>query len=500
MKKRDSFNNKWGFILACIGSAVGMGNIWMFPTRVSMYGGGSYLIPYFIFVALIGFTGVIGEMSFGRATKSGPVDAFGYACETKNKRKLGEAIGFIPVLGALAMAIGYTVVMGWILKYMIGAFTGKTLASADTEGFAASFGSMASAFGNNVWQIVALVIGIIILMFGVGRGIEKANKIMMPVFFILFAVLGIYVAFQPGAIEGYKYIFRVDPKAFADPKTWIFALGQAFFSLSVAGNGTLIYGSYLSDNEDIPAAAGRVALFDTIAALLAALVIIPAMATTGAQLNQGGPGLMFIFLPALFKSMPGGYIVAIIFFVAVFMAGLSSLINLYEAPIATIQEKLHLGRKASCAIIAVIALVVSICIQGIVSGWMDILSIYICPLGAGLAGIMFFWVCGKKYVETQVNTGRDKKLTDKFYPICKYIFCPICFLVLILGIVLGGIGGLRYYNKRNPVSREVLPFCLWDSFFHIFNYAIHALHHIFHRNISSKAAITSLRVASSISE
>lgn len=440
MNKRDSFNNKWGFILACIGSAVGMGNIWMFPTRVSMYGGGSYLIPYFIFVALIGFTGVIGEMSFGRATKSGPVDAFGYACETKNKRKLGEAIGFIPVLGALAMAIGYTVVMGWILKYMIGAFTGKTLAPADTEGFAASFGSMASAFGNNVWQIVALVIGIIILMFGVGRGIEKANKIMMPVFFILFAVLGIYVAFQPGAIEGYKYIFRVDPEAFADPKTWIFALGQAFFSLSIAGNGTLIYGSYLSDNEDIPAAAGRVALFDTIAALLAALVIIPAMATTGAQLNQGGPGLMFIFLPALFKSMPGGYIVAIIFFVAVFMAGLSSLINLYEAPIATIQEKLHLGRKASCAIIAAIALVVSICIQGIVSGWMDILSIYICPLGAGLAGIMFFWVCGKKYVETQVNTGRDKKFTDKFYPICKYIFCPICFLVLILGIVLGGIG------------------------------------------------------------
>lgn len=440
MNKRDSFNNKWGFILACIGSAVGMGNIWMFPTRVSMYGGGSYLIPYFIFVALIGFTGVIGEMSFGRATKSGPVDAFGYACETKNKRKLGEAIGFIPVLGALAMAIGYTVVMGWILKYMIGAFTGKTLAPADTEGFAASFGSMASAFGNNVWQIVALVIGIIILMFGVGRGIEKANKIMMPVFFILFAVLGIYVAFQPGAIEGYKYIFRVDPEAFADPKTWIFALGQAFFSLSVAGNGTLIYGSYLSDNEDIPAAAGRVALFDTIAALLAALVIIPAMATTGAQLNQGGPGLMFIFLPALFKSMPGGYIVAIIFFVAVFMAGLSSLINLYEAPIATIQEKLHLGRKASCTIIAAIALVVSICIQGIVSGWMDILSIYICPLGAGLAGIMFFWVCGKKYVETQVNTGRDKKFTDKFYPICKYIFCPVCFLVLILGIVLGGIG------------------------------------------------------------
>lgn len=439
-KQRDSFNNKWGFILACIGSAVGMGNIWMFPTRVSMYGGGSYLIPYFIFVALIGFTGVIGEMSFGRATRSGPVDAFAYACGIRGKRKVGECLGYIPVLGALAMAIGYTVVMGWILKYMIGTFTGSTLAPVDADGFAAEFGGMASAFGNNLWQIVALVIGIAILMFGVSRGIEKANKIMMPIFFLLFVVLGIYVAFQPGAIEGYRYIFRIDPQALADPKTWIFALGQAFFSLSVAGNGTLIYGSYLPDKEDIPAAAGRVAFFDTLAALLAALVIIPAMATTGARLDQGGPGLMFIYLPALFKSMPGGRLIAIIFFVAVFSAGLSSLINLYEAPIATVQEKLHLSRKAACGIIAGIALVVSICIQGIVSGWMDVLSIYICPLGAGLAGVMFFWICGKKYVETQVNTGREKPFTNKFLSICKYVYCPICILVLILGIILGGIG------------------------------------------------------------
>ena len=201
MKKRESFNNKWGFILACIGSAVGMGNIWMFPTRVSIYGGGSYLIPYFIFVVLIGFTGVIGEMSFGRATRSGPIDAFGIAMEKKGKRKLGELLGGIPVLGALAMAIGYTVVMGWILKYMIGAFTGSTLSPEDIDGFASSFGGMASSFGNNAWQIIALAIGITILMFGVGNGIEKANKILMPAFFVLFIILTIYAACQPGAIE-----------------------------------------------------------------------------------------------------------------------------------------------------------------------------------------------------------------------------------------------------------------------------------------------------------
>lgn len=440
MKKRESFNSRWGFILACIGSAVGMGNIWMFPTRVSLYGGGSFLIPYFLFVALIGFTGVSGEMSFGRATRSGPVDAFGFACETKGKRKAGEALGLIPVLGSLAMAIGYTVVMGWIFRYMIGTFTGKTLSAVSVEDFAGAFESMASAFGNNFWQIVALVVAMVILAFGVGKGIEKVNKVLMPVFFLLFVALGIYVAFQPGAADGYRYIFRVEPKALADPKTWIFALGQAFFSLSVAGNGTLIYGSYLSDEEDIPASAGRVALFDTIAAILAALVIIPAMATTGAQLDQGGPGLLFIFLPNLIKGMPGGWLIAIIFFVAVLLAGMTSLINLYEAPIATVQEKLKLGRVPACALTGIVGVVVSLLIQGIVSDWMDVLSIYICPLGAGLAGIMFFWVCGKAFVEKQVNTGREKPYVSWYHTVCKYFYVPVCFIVLILGIVLGGIG------------------------------------------------------------
>ncbi|MBS1429886.1 MAG: sodium-dependent transporter [Ruminococcus sp.] len=439
-KQRESFKSQWGFILACIGSSVGMGNIWMFSTRVSSYGGGSFLIPYFIFVALVGFTGVIGEMSFGRATRSGPVDAFGIACERKGKRKYWEALGMIPVLGAMAMAIGYTVVMGWILKYAVGTFTGKTLAPKGVEEFSGAFGSMASAFGNNGWQIAALILCMGILMLGVVSGIEKANKFMMPLFFGLFVILAVYVAFQPGAAEGYKYIFRIDPKALADPVTWIFALGQAFFSLSVAGNGTLIYGSYLSDEENIPAAAARVAFFDTLAAILAALVIIPAMATTGAKLDQGGPGLLFIFLPHLIQSMPGGPVIAMIFFVAVLLAGLTSLINLYEAPIATVQEKLHLGRVQACAVIAVIGAVISVVIQGIVSDWMDVLSIYICPLGAGLAGIMFFWLCGKDYVEEQINKGREKPFTKWFVPVCKYLYIPVCFLVLILGIALGGIG------------------------------------------------------------
>ena len=222
--------------------------------------------------------------------------------------------------------------------------------------------------------------------------------------------------------------------------TWIYALGQAFFSLSIAGNGTVIYGSYLSDDENIPASAARVAFFDTLAACLAALVIIPAMATAGSQLDQGGPGLMFIFLPHLFNSMPGGSIFAIIFFVAVLFAGMTSLLNLYETPIATLQEKFGFNRIPACLTIGVIGAVVSILIQGIVSGWMDVLSIYICPLGAGLAAVMFFWFCKKEYVETEVNKGRSTPIFTWFYPLCKYVLCPICFLVLVLGALTGGIG------------------------------------------------------------
>ncbi len=439
-KKRDSFASRWGFILACIGSAVGMGNIWLFPARVSGYGGGAFIIIYLLFVVLIGSTGVIGEMSFGRMTRSGPIDAFGKATASRGNKTVGQALGILPTLGSLALAIGYSVVMGWILRYAFSALTGTLLSPETVDEFTGVFGSMAGAFGNNLWQTVAIALTAAILIFGIGSGIEKANKIMMPLFFFLFMGLGIYIAFQPGAADGYRYIFTVDTAALLNPKTWIYALGQAFFSLSVAGNGTLIYGSYLSDKEDIPKSARNVAFFDTLAAMLAALVIIPAMATAGSKLDGGGPMLMFVFLPNLFKSMPGGSIIAVVFFIAVAFAGLTSLINLYESPIATLQERFRLGRIPSCILVCGFGLAVSLCIQHIVSEWMDVISIYICPLGAGLAGIMFFWVLGKKVCEREIAKGREKSVPALIIPIAKYVFCPVCILVLIAGAILGGIG------------------------------------------------------------
>lgn len=451
---RDSWASQWGFILACVGSAVGMGNVWLFPTRVSALGGGAFVLPYLLFIIIIGFSGVIGEMSLGRAARSGPVGAFAAAVETRGvHRNVGRLIGALPMLGALALAVGYSIVVGWVLKYMVGTFTGTTLAPTTIDGFGAHFGATAletggigesiaavlAGQGNTLWQIAGLVICFVIMVGGIANGIERANKVMMPLFFLMFVGLAIYMLFQPGASAGYQYIFRIDPVYIAQPMTWVYALGQAFFTLSLAGNGTVIYGSYLGRDKDVVGAAWKVALFSFLAALLAALVVIPAMATTGQELTQGGPGLLFIFLPAIFKGMPGGSILAIIFFVAVFFAAMTSLVNLYEAPIATLQDELHLSRPAAVAIIGTIGVVASLAIQGIISGWMDFVSIVVCPLGAALAGIMFAWVMGAQRMKDEVSAGR-RGIGAWFVPLYKYVFCLLTVVVWVLGIVYGGIG------------------------------------------------------------
>ena len=442
LKTRDGFKSKWGFILACIGSAVGMGNIWRFPTMVSAYGGMTFLIPYLIFVALIGSTGVISEMALGRSAQAGPVDAFGDCTELRwQNRKIGEIIGLIPVLGSLALAIGYTCVMGWIFKYTYLGISGNLYKlGQDMDAIGGTFGQTASAFGANMWIVIAIVASFAIMVMGISDGIEKANKIMMPTLFILFVGLAIYIFNLPGSHEGYKYIFSVNPEGLKSREVWIYAFGQAFFSLSVAGNGTVIYGSYLPKDECIPSSARNVAVFDTIAAMMAAIVIIPAMAAASAELDAGGPGLMFIYLVNVFNGMPIGRIVGMIFYICVLFAGLSSIINLYEAPVAYFQERFHFSRPLATVIIHIIGCTAAIMIQGIVSGWMDVVSIYICPLGAALAGIMFLWVAGKDYVLAAVNEGSPKGIGSWYYPLAKYVYVTAAIVALIAGARLGGIG------------------------------------------------------------
>lgn len=438
---RDQFRSRLGFIIACIGSAVGMGNIWMFPYRTGTFGGAAFLIPYFIFVVLLGFSGVIGEMAFGRGMKTGPMGAFTQAMELrfgKKGRLPGKVIGAVPVIGSLGIAIGYSVVVGWFLKYLFAAVTG-TLTKVEDMG--AYFGELAVDFGSVGWQLLGLGLTFIIMILGVTRGIEKMNKIMMPVFFLFFVILLVRVVTLPGATEGFRYMFVPQWEQLENVKTWVYALGQAFFSLSLAGSGTIVYGSYLKKDTDVVSCAKNVAFFDTCAALLAGMVVIPAVFAFGLDVSSGPP-LMFITLPAVFQQMPFGGVFAVIFFVAVLFAAITSLMNLFETPIEALENQLKISRGAAVAVIALISAAVGIFIESgdSVGAWMDAVSIYIIPLGALLAAIMFFWVCPKGYAREQVEVGREKPLGRWFEPVTKYIFVGITLLVYVLGIFFGGIG------------------------------------------------------------
>ncbi|MCI9332028.1 MAG: sodium-dependent transporter [Oscillibacter sp.] len=458
---RDGFKSRRGFILACIGSAVGMGNIWRFPIMVARYGGMTFLLPYFLIVVLVGSSGVIEEFALGRRAQAGPIGAFGYCTEARNgPKKLGQAVGLIPIIGALMMAIGYTVVMSWIFKYTFMSLSGSLYAMGTDMGtIGGAFGGAAPeaetlrealgmmleggvfGVGNGVWLLIGLAVVLVIMALGVAKGIEVANKIMMPVLFGLFVILAVYIGFQPGASEGYRFLLTLDPKGLITPEVWIYAFGQAFFSLSVAGNGSVIYGSYLPKSENIPASALRVALFDTLAALLAAFVIIPAIGASGFAMADidPGPGLMFVYLVNILNGMPGGRIIGVIFYVAVLSAGLSSIVNLYEAPVATMQEQFKLKRAPAVAAVGVTGAVVALLIQPWTSQWMDVVSIYICPLGAALSAAMFFLVLPHKEALEEVNRGAKKPIGGWFLPL-GYVFIALSVAALILGARYGGIG------------------------------------------------------------
>lgn len=441
-EERDQFQSKRGFILASVGSAVGMGNIWRFPAMVSLWGGLTFIIPYLIFVVLITATGVIAEFALGRAARAGPSGAFGMCTELRfGKRRIGEGLGLIPVLGSLALAIGYTCVMAWIIKYMVMAFTGDLSdMGQDMDAIIGMFASTSGVWGANTWIVIAAVITLLIMARGISNGIERVNKILMPVLFVLLIALAAYVFTLPGASAGYSYILTIDAGLLADPLVWIFAFGQAFFSLSVAGNGSVVYGSYFGKRHSIPNSAFYVGLFDTVSALLAAAIIIPAMSAGGANLSEGGPGLMFIYLVNVFNGMELSYIIGVLFFFCVFFAGLASILNLYETPVAFLQEKFKTNRLTATAAMVALGCAVALCIQSVVSPWMDGVSIYVCPLGALLAAIMLFWVAGRGFTIREVNEGAKHPLGRWFYPVGKYVYCALTLVALVAGAMLGGIG------------------------------------------------------------
>ena len=429
------FQSKLGFILTCVGSAVGMANIWAFPYRVGKYGGAVFLLIYFMFIALFSYVGLSAEYLIGRRAGTGTLGSYEYAWNEKGKGKLGYTLAYIPLLGSMSIAIGYAIISGWVLRTFGAAVTGKIL-EVDTAEFFAQ-----ATQGNFVilpWHVAVIVIT---LLFAGASSIEKTNKIMMPAFFVLFFILAVRVAFLPGAIEGYKYLFVPDWSYLFNVETWVNAMGQAFFSLSITGSGMIVCGAYLDKKEDIVNGALQTGIFDTLAAMIAAFVVIPASYAFGYPAGAG-PSLMFMTIPAVFKQMPFGHVLAILFFISVVFAAVSSLQNMFEVVGESIITRFKMSRKTVIFLLAIVSLVIGIFIEpeNKVGPWMDVVTIYIIPFGAVLGAISWYWILKKESYMEEINEGSKVKRSDAYYTVGRYIYVPLVLVVFVLGLIYHGIG------------------------------------------------------------
>lgn len=435
--KNGNFTSTLGFVIACVGSAVGLGNIWMFPYRLGQYGGAAFLIPYLLFILLFGWVGLSAEFAVGRKARTGTIGAYGYCFAARDREKTGKVLGWFPLLGSLGIAIGYSIVLGWVLRSLAGAVTGSLFETDAAEYFAQATG----AFGSVPWHFIIVAVVSVILLTGVTKGIEKVSKVMMPLFFVLFVILAVRVAFLPGAAKGYEFLFVPRWEALLKVDTWVMAMGQAFFSLSITGSGMIVYGAYLDDKVDIPGASVRTALFDTMAALLSGLAIMPAVFAFGIDAGSG-PSLIFITLPGVFRQMPMGRLFAAFFFLSVSFAGITSLINMFEAVIESWQTQFRISRFLSTLLCGGITFLVGVFLEeeSRTGTWLDTVSIAIVPLGAVLGAVSVYYVLGYPKIREELEKGHKGKLSDAFGFTAKYIYVPLTVLVLILGFVYKGIG------------------------------------------------------------
>lgn len=433
-EQATQFKSRWGFLLAAVGSAVGMANVWGFPYKVGQYGGGAFIFAYLVFIVLFGFVGLAAEYAVGRRSKTGTVGAYHKSWATVGKENTGKYVGWLPLAGSMCIAIGYAVIIAYILKALTNSVTGA-LMTVDTQLWFESFSL--TNYSIIPYHIIVVIGTLLTLMLGVDS-IEKTNKIMMPLFFLIFLALTVRVALLPGAIEGYRFIFFPDWTALKKPMLWVWAMGQAFFSLSITGSGMIVYGAYLGDNEDVISVAKQTAFFDTVAAIIAALVIIPACFAYGVDVG-GGPGLLFVTLPRILQDIPLGRVFAILLYAAMIFAGVSSLQNMFEAVGESLMYRFKkLNRKWMLTILCIICLGVGLHMHSIErwGPWMDMISIYIIPLGATLGAISWFCVMKKDDLMDELNKGAKKHHGDKWYNIGRFVYVPLAAALCLLALVM----------------------------------------------------------------
>ena len=353
-KKRSKFSGKLGYVLSAAGASVGLGNIWRFPYLAAKYGGGIFLIIYILLAVTFGYTMIIAETALGRMTKKSPVGAFNHFGHGWQFSMSGWINAIIPIL----IVPYYSVIGGWVVRYLAEYFVGGGVENLATDGYFTGF--ITDGFQVEVCFLIFSLAVLTIIYLGVQNGIERVSKFMMPVLVVLAVIIAGYSMTRPGAVAGIKYFLIPNPKNFSW-MTVVSAMGQMFYSLSIAMGILVTFGSYMKKDVSIEEATEQVEIFDTAIAIMAGLMIIPAVfafsGDAAAENLQAGPSLMFITMPKIFASMGLGAPMGILFFVLVLFAALTSAIALSESAVSTFEDELHWSRRRSTVFTGVIMIV-----------------------------------------------------------------------------------------------------------------------------------------------
>lgn len=446
-EKRSMFSGKLGFVLAAAGSAVGLGNIWRFPYLAAKYGGGIFLLVYLVLVVSLGFSLMIAEVAIGRKTKLSAIGAF---------RKLSEKWKFLGYLASVVPIIifpYYCVIGGWVVKYLLVYATGGGMEAAGDTYFNDYIAKPAEPI---LWLAVYIGLTAVIVFFGVQKGIEKASRIMMPALVVLTIGVAIYSVTRPGALEGVAYYLIPDFSRFS-VNTVLGAMGQMFYSMSLAMGIMVTYGSYMKREDDLEKSVSQIEIFDTGIAFLAGLMVIPAVfAFSGgdeAALNQGA-GLMFVTLPKVFADAGTlGLVFGGLFFLLVLFAALTSSVSLMETVVSIFQDTFHWSRKFTCTLVMLGCLVLALP-SSLGYGLLD----WIAPLGFSLLDFFDFisnsvlmpivalftclfvgWVVKPKLVVDEVKRSSRFPREKLFVVVIRYV-APICILLVLISSVLDKLG------------------------------------------------------------
>lgn len=445
--KRSSFTGKIGFVLAAAGSAVGLGNIWRFPYLAAQYGGGIFLLVYIILAVTFGFSLMIAEIAIGRKTGLSAIEAY---------RKLDKRFAFVGYLSAVIPAIilpYYSVIGGWVMKYMFGFLAGESSAMAQ-EGFFTSYIS-----GNTkplLWFLVYIGITAVIVMMGVEKGIEKVSKFMMPVLIVLILfIAGYTIVTTDGAWDGVVYYLKPEFKNFSI-KTVLAAMGQLFYSMSLAMGIMITFGSYMKKDISIEKSTRQIEVFDTVVAFLAGLMIIPAVIAfnggDATKINKG-PGLMFSTLPMIFDQMPGGAVIGFAFFLMVFFAALTSSISLMETVVSVLQDKIKISRMKACLAVLAFSLILGTASSLGYSAWssfkiigFQILDFFdfisnsvLMPITAFFTCVCVGYIVKPKWVIDEVEQSGKFHGVKLFSVMIKYV-TPIIIISVLVSSVLDALG------------------------------------------------------------